>query len=67
MNMAIKMFPGYGWIETRRSKFWPIFSNKVHSKLKLSKYLDNKSCSSIFIFCNEKKIRKMQLIFDIEK
>ena len=27
---AIKMFRGFGWIETQRSKFWPIFRNKVH-------------------------------------
>ena len=25
-----KMFPGFGWSETRRSKFEPIFSDKVH-------------------------------------
>ena len=29
MKMAIKMFLVFGWIETQRSKFGPIFSNKV--------------------------------------
>ena len=61
-----KMFPGFGWIETRRSKFGPIFSDKVHQRLQLSKYVNNKSCSPIFIFFNEKKVRKFRLIFDIE-
>ena len=29
MKMTIKMFPGFGWIETLRSKFGPILTNKV--------------------------------------
>ena len=52
------MFPGFGWIETQRTKFGPIFNNKVHQKLQLSKYVNNKSCSPISIFFNEKKIQK---------
>ena len=33
----------------------------------LSKYVNNKSWSPILVFFNEKKIRKIRLIFDIEK
>ena len=51
MKTAIKMFPGFGWIETQRTKFGPIFNNKVHQKLQLSKYVNNKSCSHIFQNC----------------
>ena len=35
------------------AKFGFIFSDKVHSKLQLSKYVNNKSCSPIFEFFNE--------------
>jgi hypothetical protein len=65
--MAIKMFMGFELIVTRRSKFGLIFSNKVHLKLQLSKYVNNKSHSSNYKFFSEKKIRKIWLIFDIEK
>ena len=54
MKTAIKMFSGFGSLETRRVKFGPIFSNKVHKKLQLSKYVNDKSCSPIFIYFNEK-------------
>ena len=66
MKMAIKMFSGFRSSETQRSKFGPIFSNKVREKLLLSKYVNNKNCSPIFIFFNEKKTKKFRLIFDIE-
>ena len=42
MNMAIKMFSGLRLIETQRSKFGPIFCNKVHWKItviKICEYL----------------------------
>ena len=63
--MSIKMFPRFGWIETRRSKFGPIFSNKVQ----LSKYVNNKSCFHVFIFSysSMEKIRNIRSAdFDIE-
>ena len=60
------MLPGFGWIETGRLKFWPIFNNKVHQKLQLSKYVSYKTFSPISISFNEKKIRKIWLIFDVE-
>jgi hypothetical protein len=37
MKTAIKMFPGFRWIETRRSKFGPIFSNKSTLKITVIK------------------------------
>jgi hypothetical protein len=37
MKMAIKMLPGFGWIETRRSKFGPIFSNTCALKITVIK------------------------------
>ena len=40
---------------------------KYIKNMYLSKYVNNKSLSPIFIFFNEKKFRKIQLIFDIEK
>ena len=59
MKMAIKMVSEFGSIETRRSKCGPIISNKV------SKYVNNKRFSPIFIFFNN-KIIKIRLIFEIE-
>ena len=53
-KMALEMFLGFGWIETPRSKFGPIFSNI------------DKSFSPIFMFFNEKKSKIWQ-IFVIEK
>ena len=52
MKTAIKMFLGFRSIETERSKFWPIFSNKVHYQ---NTYVNNSICSPIFIFFNKKK------------
>ena len=48
------------------SKIWPNFSNKVIKKLILSKHANNKKCASKFVFFNEKKIREIQIIFDVD-
>jgi hypothetical protein len=48
------------------SKIWPNFSNEVFFNLKLSKNHINKICAPNLLFFNEKKIRKIQMIFDIE-
>ena len=39
-------------------RIWTFLSHKVQSKLQLSKYVKNKSCSPNFIFFNEKKYQK---------
>ena len=44
----------------------PSFSNKLFLKLNLSKNVFDKSCCPKSIFFNEKKIRKIPTIFDIE-
>ena len=49
-----RKIPGFGYSENQKSKFEPIFSNKVHKKLQLSKYAINKICSPTFILCNGK-------------
>ena len=67
MKVAIKMFQRFELIEARRSKFGHIFSNKVYQNSQLPKYVNNKSCSPIYIFFNEKKFRKIRMIFEIEK
>ena len=54
---AIEMFSVFRSIETQRSKFRPISSNKSQ----LSKYVNNTSCSPIFIFFNDLWHRKMTL------
>jgi hypothetical protein len=43
-----------------------ILENKVVKKLKFSKNVDNKKCAPEIIIFDEKKIRKIQIIFDIE-
>ena len=43
-----------------------ILVRKVIEKLMLSKNVNNKKCAPKFIFFNEKKFRKIQMIFDIE-
>ena len=43
-----------------------ILVNKVLLKLKFSKNVNNKKCAPKLIFFNEKKLRKIQIIFDIE-
>ena len=46
---------------------WPVYSSPLmYSRVTLSKYFNNKSCSPNCIFFNEKK-RNFQLIFDIGK
>ena len=47
-------------------KLGTILENKVVQKLKFSKNDNNKKPSSKLIFLNEKKIRKIGTIFDIE-
>ena len=49
-----------------RQKLGTILENKVDQKLKFSKNDNNKKPSSKLIFFNEKKIRKIQMIFDLE-
>ena len=49
-----------------RQKLGAILENKVVQKLKFSKNDKNIKPSSKLIFFNEKKIRKIQIIFDIE-
>ena len=41
--------------------------NKILEKLILSKNDNNKKCAPKMIFFNEKKLRKIWMIFDIEK
>ena len=48
------------------SKIGHDFSNKVVQKLKLSINHFYKKCAPKQLFFNEKKIRKIQMIFDIE-
>ena len=48
------------------SKIGHGFSNKVAQKLKLSKNYFYKKCAPKQVFFNEKKIRKVLMIFDIE-
>ena len=35
-------------------------------KLMLWKNVNNKKCAAKFVFANEKKIRKIQMVFDVE-
>jgi hypothetical protein len=66
MKTAIKMFPEFGWIETQRSQFGPFL---------VIKYIKNYSYQNMsiikvirpFLYSSMKKIRKIQLIFDLEK
>ena len=48
------------------SKIGPDFSNKKVLKLKLPKNNFNKKCAPKLLFFNEKKIRKIRIIFGIE-
>ena len=43
-----------------------ILESKVIQKLMLSKNVNNKKCAPELIFFNEKKLRKILIIFDIE-
>ena len=49
-----------------RQKLDTILENKVVQKLKILKNDNNKKPFSKLIFFNGKKIRKIQIIFDIE-
>jgi hypothetical protein len=40
--------------------------NKVLQKLKFAKNVNNEKCAPKIIFFNEKKIRKIKIILDIE-
>ena len=53
-------------VHTDRQKLDTILENKMVQKLKFSKNDNNKKPSSKLIFFDEKKIRKIRLIFDIE-
>jgi hypothetical protein len=67
MKMAINMFPGFGWIETGRSKFRPI------NKIKNFKNYSSQNMSMIkvvllFLYSStKKKLREFWLIFNKEK
>jgi hypothetical protein len=54
------------WINGELSKIGHHFSNKVISKFILSKNVNNKKCAPKLVFSNEKKLRKIWMIFDIE-
>jgi hypothetical protein len=53
-------------VHTNPQKLGTILENKVLQKLKFSKSDNNKKPSSKLIFLNEKKIRKIRMIFDIK-
>ena len=53
-------------ISPSRQKLGIISENKVPQKLKLSKNVNNKEYASKLILFNEKKTRKILIIFDIE-
>ena len=53
-------------VHTDRQQLGFILENKVVQKLKFSKNDNNKKPSSKLIFFNEKKIRKIRMIFVIE-
>ena len=50
----------------RCQKLGIILVSKVIEKLMLSKNVTNKICAPKLIFFNEKKMRKIRIIFDIE-
>ena len=51
------------WINGELSKIGHHFSNK---KMILLKNVNNKKCVPKFVCLNEKKIRKIRIIFDVE-
>ena len=53
-------------VHTDRQKLGTILENKVVQKFKFSKNDNNKKPFSELLFFNEKKIRKIRMIFDIE-
>ena len=54
------------WSNGELSKIGHHFSNKRLKKLVLSKNINNNKCAPKFVFFNEKKIRKLRMIFDVE-
>ena len=54
------------WVNGEVSKIRRHFRNKSCSILMLSKNVNNKKCAPKLIFFNEKKLRKIRMIFDIE-
>ena len=54
------------WSNGELSKIWHHFSNERLSKLILSKNVNNKKCAPKLVFFNEKKLRKIRMIFDLE-
>ena len=69
-KIALKFFFEFSDKVDRFRKFTILrsnFGNKLFSKLNLSKNVFDKSCCPKSIFINEKKIRKIWTIFDIEK
>ena len=53
-------------VHTDRQKLGTILENKLVQKLKFSKNDNNKKHAPKLIFFNEKKIRKIRIIFDID-
>ena len=49
-----------------RQKLGSFLENKVLQKLKFSKNVNNEKCAPKMILFNEKKIRMIQIILDIE-
>jgi hypothetical protein len=58
MKMAIKMYPGFGWIETRGQNLGPFLVIRYINNYSYEKYVNNKSCFPIFISFNEEKNQK---------
>ena len=54
------------WVNGEVSKIGHHFSNGKFYKLILSKNVDNKKCASKLVFFDEKKLREILIIFDIE-
>ena len=57
MKMAIKMFPGFGWIETRRSKFGPFL---VIEYIKNCSYQNISIIKVVLLFLYYSMKRKIQ-------
>ena len=56
----------YSEFDGKLSKTGYHFSNKSDLKMILSKYVNNKKRAPKLVFFNEKKLRKIRMIFDIE-
>ena len=55
------------WFSGELSEIGHNLSNKVISKLILSKNVNNNKCAPKLVLFNEKKMRKIPMIFDIFK